>query len=399
MSIIGLLTIAGLLAAVVYSLLAVFAIVRFPLTRRVTCRRGGDLPFLSVLKPVRGLDPLAAAADAPRADVLRRALEQSLVTFFDQRYAGGFEVLFGFQDPEDAALPVVEALCAAFPEVPSRIVRVPQARGPNKKASVLAALALEARGDILVASDQDMRVDAGYLEAISAGFDAPDVGVVTCPYRTARADDLGGTFEALAIDVDFIPSTLVACVLDRWLSFALGATMAVRRETLQAIGGFSALEPYLADDYLLGNRSLRAGWRVVMSPYVIDNILPPTSFAGFFGHHLRWHRGYRVCRPLGYLFSVLMNGTVFALGAFAVLGAERGGAHVLGAWVLFRLAVSDFLFRRVAGRPMPLAWRPLVLVKDVVSFVLWGLAVGGNRVRWADRTFVLTPDGRLEDLP
>lgn len=390
-----LVTAAGLLAAVVYSLLAIVALIRFPLTRRVRVPRGCARPRLSLLKPVRGLDPLRGEADEAAAD-LRRALELNITSFFVQDYAGEFELLFGFQDPDDPALPLVETVCARHPHVPSRIVRVPGARGPNKKASVLAALARVASGDVLVASDQDMRVDPSYLEAVAAGFDGDHVGVVTCPYRSRFADDLGGRMEALSINVDFIPSTLVACTLDRWLSFALGATMAVRRETLRAIGGFEGLEPYLADDYLLGNRSLHAGWHVVMAPYVVDNVLPPTTFAQYFSHHLRWSRGYRVCRPSGYLFSVLMNGTVFALGACAAWGGVEAAGGIVAGWLTFRLAVASFLFGRVAGRPMPLGWLLLVPFKDLVSFVLWALAVGGNQVTWAGRVFTLTPDGRLE---
>lgn len=390
-----LVTAAGLLAAVVYSVLAIVALIRFPLTRRVRVPHGFRWPRLSLLKPVRGLDPLRDEAGEAAAG-LRRALELNITSFFVQSYAGEFELLFGFQDPNDPALPLVEAVRARYPHVPSRIVAVPGARGPNKKASVLAALAREASGDVLVVSDQDMRVDPTYLEAVAVGFEGDHVGVVTCPYRTRFADDLGGCMEALTINVDFIPSTLVARTLDRWLSFALGATMAVRRETLAAIGGFEGLEPYLADDYLLGNRSLHAGWHVVMSPYVVDNVLGPTTFAQYFSHHLRWNRGYRVCRPTGYLFSVLMNGTVFALGACAAWGGPQAAGGLIIGWLSFRLAVASFLFRRVAGRPIPLVWLGLVPVKDLVSFVMWALAVGGNQVTWAGRDFTLTPDGRLE---
>lgn len=390
-----LVTTAGLLAAVVYAVLAVVAVLRFPFTRRGSPADRDARPRLSLLKPVRGLDPLRGEADAQAAADLRRALELNLTSFFVQDYVGTFEIIFGFQDPQDPAIALVEDVCARYPHVASRVVRVPRAGGPNKKASVLAALAREATGDVLVVSDQDMRVDPGYLDAVAAGFCGDDVGVVTCPYRTRWADDLGGAFEALAINVDFIPSTLVACTLDRWLSFALGATMAVRRETLRAIGGFEGLEPFLADDYLLGNRALHAGWRVVMSPYVVDNILGPTSFRQFFDHQLRWNRGYRVCRQNGYLFSVLMNGTAFAVAGLA-LGVL--GLQTFFAWIAFRLCVASFLFRRVAGRPISPSWLLLVPVKDLITLVLWALAVRGNQVHWAGRTFTLARDGRLEPV-
>jgi ceramide glucosyltransferase len=383
--------VGGMLAAVVYSLLAGFAVMRFPLSRRGP-GRPADVPSVSVLKPVRGFDPLRYDG-AGVGDDLRRDLAANLSSFFIQDYPGAFELLFGFQEPDDPAIGLVEDLCRRHPHVRTRIVRVPEASGPNRKASVLAALVRLAEGEILVASDQDMRVDDRYLDAVVAPFDDEAVGAVTCPYRTRWCYDLGGALEALTIAVDFIPSTLVARMLDGGLSFALGATMAIRRRTLDAIGGFAGLEPYLADDYLLGNRTFQAGWRVEMSPYVVDNVVPPTSLRQYFGHQLRWSRGYRVCRPLGYFFSILMNGTGFALGALALLGAPA--LKLLAAWLVFRALVASFLFRRVAGRRMPWSWLALVPIKDLASLVLWSLAIGGNRVEWGGRRFTLTSDGRL----
>lgn len=317
----------------------------------------------------------------------------NLSSFFVQAYAGRFELLFGFQEPDDPALPLVEEMCALHPHVAARVVRVPTARGPNKKASVLAALSAHAEGDVLVVSDQDMRVDSSYLDGVVAAFDGEDVGLVTCPYRTRHAWDIGGIMEALTINVDFIPSTLVARMLDGGLSFALGATMAIRKDVLRAIGGFEGLEPFLADDYLLGNRTFHAGWRLCMCPYVVDNVVPPTSLRQYFSHQLRWSRGYRVCRPYGYFFSVLMNGTVFALASTLVLGAIKP----LSAWMLLRFTVASHLFQRVAGRRPPWSWLLLVPIKDVVSFAIWTLAVAGRpRVEWGGQRFILTSDGRLQ---
>ncbi len=436
----------GLLASLAYAAFTVTAVLRFPLTRsprRGTGKVRRTPGSVTVCKPVRGFDPLASwsveaggdfsrlvgellAGDGPASPLsgsgtraagciagnrlrstslrkdgtgeLARDLALNLSSFFLQDYDGPFELLFGFQDPDDPAIPLVEALCRAHPQVSARVVRVPEAVGPNRKASVLAALSRVAEGELLVVSDQDMRVDPSYLTAVVEAFQEDGVGVVTCPYRTALASDLGGALEALTIDVDFIPSVLVARTLERGLSFALGATMAVRRTALEAIGGFEALVPYLADDYLLGNRAKLAGWRVEMSPYPLDNVLPPTSFTQYFTHQLRWARGYRVCRPGGYVASVITHGTTLALLSSLVLGTGPSFWTLLAAWLTFRLLVARFLFRRVAGRSMPTIWLPLVPFRDVLASVIWVLAVSGHRVEWGGRAFLLERDGRLREF-
>jgi ceramide glucosyltransferase len=107
---------------------------------------GAAVPPVSVLKPVRGVDPDARAG---------------FESFFRLDYPA-YELVFGVADPADPVLPLLEALRAAHPGVPSRIVVAP-APGPNRKASLLEALAREARFDVLVATDADIRVAPAWL--------------------------------------------------------------------------------------------------------------------------------------------------------------------------------------------------------------------------------------------
>ncbi len=373
----------GLAAALCYTLGAALCVARFPFGYPPGYRQERrEWPSISVLKPMRGVEPL-------------EALRWNLGAMLDQDYPGKFEVLFGFQDVDDPALDFVERLCLEFPNVATNVV-IPGAPGPNRKASVLAALECVARGDILVVSDQDMRVDRHYLRSVAVGFDDPAAGVVTCPYRSTRAPSLGAVFEALAV-TDFVASVLVARSLEG-MSFALGATMAVRRSCLDAIGGFAALQPYLADDYELGNRALRSGAKVVLSPYVVENVLPRTSLVGFFKHQLRWARGYRVCRPVGYFCSVLMNGTVFALGLVSVTGGAPWAWQALGAWVSLRVGATFFAHVRLGGTVDQLLWMLLLPVKDLMGLALWFLALVGDTVEWGGTEYLLHADGTMTPL-
>ncbi|MBM3463190.1 MAG: glycosyltransferase [Armatimonadetes bacterium] len=367
---VSILFLAGLSAAVVYAALSVISLHAFlkekPRTAQVW-------PALSLLKPIRGVS---------------ESLEANLRTMLGQDYPE-FEVLFGFQDPDDPAISLVETLCAEYPEVRTEIVRAGEARGPNRKACVLKELARRARHDIFVISDQDMRVGRRYLRAVAAEFEDPRVGLTTLPYRTTEARGVGAVFEALAVDADFIPSALVAKRLEG-LTFALGATMAPRRAALAAIGGFEALEDFLADDYELGNRIHNAGYRITLCPYFVTNVVDAASLRSFFLHQLRWNRGYRVCRPTGYLGSVLMNGMVFAVG----LALVTGWWQAIPGWLAVRLFTAREILRALGVREE--WWLAFVPLKDVINFALWLLALRGNTVWWGGDRFVLHPDGRMQ---
>ncbi len=63
---------------------------------------------------------------------------------------------------------------------------------------------------------------------------------------------------------------LVAEMLEG-MKFALGPTMVVRRDCLDRAGGFRALGPYHADDFMLGNLISASGHRVVLSTHIIEH--------------------------------------------------------------------------------------------------------------------------------
>lgn len=379
---ISILLLCGLAGAAVYTLAAVACVSAFGYGVPEEARAGGrEWPPLSLLKPIHGL---------------HGGLEENIASMFAQDYPQ-HEILFGFQDPDDPAIPVVESVAARFPRVPCQIVRVPEAAGPNRKARVLAALAARARHGILVVSDQDMRVDPRYLRSVAAGFDDVEVGLVTCPYRTLEARGVGAILEALSVNVDFMPSVLVARQLEG-LSFALGATMAVRREALRGIGGFEALQPLLADDYELGNRLHRQGWRLALSTYVVDNSVGETTFGQFFRHQLRWARGYRVCRPLGYFFGIVMNGTVFAAGLLSLWHGSAAACALATAWLALRLAAGLHHHLRLGGRAAQWPWMLLLPLKDLLNFALWALAWIGDEVEWGHRRFRLKRDGSMSEI-
>ena len=96
-------------------------------------------------------------------------------------------------------------------------------------------------------------------------------------------------------------------------SYAFGATIAMRREVLEEIGGFLPIANLLADDYEIGYRAFQRGYVNELSTEVVDTVLSVGSWRRLYDHQVRWARTYRVNRTGGYFGSILTHGTFWAL--------------------------------------------------------------------------------------
>lgn len=357
------------LAATAYYLLALVAAARWK--RRGPPRTSGRQP-VSILKPLHGRDAH-----------LWEALRSHAVQDYPE-----FEILFGVTDPDDPALADAQRLRAEFPALRIEITVV-STEALNAKAGVLAALARQARYPVLLVNDSDITVDPGYLEAVTASLEDPRVGLVTCLYR-AEADSPATRLEALGIATEFAPSVLVARLLGV-AEFALGSTMAFRADLLRKIGGFEAIEGYIADDYQLGLRISRLGYRIHFAPVVVATDLGAGSWDEVWRHQLRWSRTIRVSRPGGYYGYVVTHATFWALVAFAG-GQWWAGCLALAVRIAAGVAVGAGILgdRRAAKN----SW--LIPFRDLFGFTVWLAGSFGSRVAWRDQTLNLRADGRIE---
>ena len=339
----------------------------------------GDPPPVSVLKPMRGLDAGA---------------RENLASFLTQDYPD-YEVLFGVTDPLDPALELVRRLQRQFPARRIRGIVAPKS-ATNEKAAILSYLASRARYDTLVVSDSDMRVGPDYLRRVTAPLRDPQVGLVTCLYRGSQAETLTAVLEALYMGATFLPSVLVARRYLR-MGFALGASVALRREQLGQIGGFEGLADYLADDYQLGARIAATGRRVHLSDYVIQSILGATPFKEQWNREVRRAKCSRVSRPREYPALLVTFSTPLALLAAAALGFSALGWAVVAISLLVRWFVVQQVTGCTGDELSREAWLWLPL-RDLLTAVVWCAASVGRRVTWRDRTFVLREGGRLQEL-
>jgi len=364
---------ALLSASLAYCVLAIVAAVRY---RRIRPPQSGEPVSISILKP------LAGAEDG---------LEENLRSFFAQRYPS-FEILFAVRSADDPAIAVVERLQACYPAVPSRLIVTGEPPYPNAKVYSLDCMLSAACYRLVVMADSDTRVTPDMLSTIAAEFRDENLGLATCPYRAVPGRSFWSTLEALGLNTDFVGGVLVARMLDG-MKFALGPTIAARRETLLRIGGFDAVKDYLAEDFVLGKLAADHGYGVILSSYVIEHRIGAQPFAANLRHRLRWNRSTRRSRPWGYLGQVFTNPLPLAL---LLCAASPAWWPLLAVTAVFRTAAAWATAGGVLRDPLTRRLWWLVPIQDIAGFLVWIAGFFGNTILWRGRKYWLLRDGRFE---
>jgi len=294
-----------------------------------------------------------------------------------------YEVIFGAHTADDAAIEMVNRLIAEFPKVNLRLVVDGRLAGPNRKAANLANIARAARYDFFLIADSDVRVDQDCVASMVAPFEDRSVGAVASIYKGWPTDKAASEFGALYLNDWFVPSVLVDVDL-RGIDFVFGAMSAVRRESLEAIGGFEMLAGCLAEDFSMGRLIARRGWHVVLSPYACQTVVTDSGFGEMLRHEVHWQRLERSCRPIDQFMSVV----TWPLPLLLLLLLPQPsviGLSIIGAHVALRIALHYFVRRsfRIPGPPQP--W--LVPLRECVCFLAWGGGLLGSNVTWGQETF------------
>jgi ceramide glucosyltransferase len=376
MTIAALLLTALLAGALVYCLLTVLAARRY---LAVPDEVLSHTPPISILKPLAGHD---------------EGLEENLRSFFVQAYPE-WEILFAVHRADDPAVAVVEKLRREFPARPStRLIVTGEPPGPNAKVFSLERMTDEARYDLLVTSDSDARVTPELLATLAREFQLESVGVVTCPYRAVPGKTLWSKLEAIGMNTEFLGGVLVARLVEG-MKFALGPTMALRRNVLAAIGGFRSLRDYLAEDFVIGKRAAELGWKVLLSSYVIELRIGSQPFRMNLRHRLRWARSTRRSRPLGYWGQVFTNPLPLALLLWLL---EPRAWPLVAVTLVIRAAAAWAVAGWVLHDPLTRShWWSLPL-QDLLSFFVWIAGFFGNKILWRGKEFYLTKDGTLRPI-
>ena len=379
----------GTVTSTLYCLMVIAAAVGFGLRKRREDRMEATfLPAVSVLKPLHGMEP---------------GLERNIESFFEQDYPE-FELLFCARHSTDAGLRLAQQVGERYPQVDAHYVTCgePSPEFHNAKVYSLAKLDSVAKHELLITSDADVRVTKNYLRRMVQNLKDPQVGLASCVYigttdKGARAG-FSSQLDAVGKSVEMTSGVLVADMLEG-TKFALGASMALRKESFQKAGGFGELGQYYADDFVLGNRLAAQGVGVRMATHVIRLMVQDTPFGLSFRNQLRWMQSTRRSRPLGHLGSGLTFAVPF--GLIGMLWGLLSGHPALGVMWLAGMILNRWLqagaILRVLGDPDWLRGMLLYPLRDLLGSVLWLGSYGGDRFYYRGKIYRLRHGGRVEE--
>ncbi len=353
----------------------------FLLRRRRSPGPSPDFPPVTILKPLKGED---------------RELYENLASFCRLDYPR-LQIVFTLASPEDPALAAVLRLRRDFPGLDIEVVVSKNRIGLNPKINNLSNSAPFVKHDLILMSDSDIRVRPDLLRRMLAPLRDPRVGLVTCFYRSTPGPGLWAGLEALSVNAHFLPQALTAAAFG--MRFAMGAAILVRREAFERSGGFKNLAAHLADDFILGESVQAAGYRLEYADAVVDSIPETAGGREHLRHQVRWARTIRICRPAGYLGSLLLHGFSLLCLKLALFGFEPGAA-ALALGVLGAKALALCLGRLLDGKPSQgLASLALLPLSEWIAFGAWLAGFGSSQVLWRGELYSVEPRGRLSPVP
>jgi ceramide glucosyltransferase len=380
MSLFRLLCDAGIIIGVGYCLASLVAALRFA---KRAAKRPAALPKIAprvaILKPLHGTDESLAA---------------NLISFLEVAYPR-LDHFFAVSSYDDPAAEVPAALRARYQFANITLLVGEEPDCANRKIAKVIKMSDRAeKADIFVMSDADISVDRDYLLRIVSELESDDrVGIVTCAYRARPSGSFMSRLEALFVNTDFTPQVLLSSALEP-MRHALGATVAIKRDALESIGGFRAVKDLLADDFYLGRFATQHDWGVKLSDSLVTLSFEETRLRAVWRRQLRWARTVRWVRPVS-VGTIFCHATFWAVLLMLISGFSAGSIAVLVGVLALRIGISAVIIARVLKLPGLARDAWMVPLKDLLAAAIWLVSLTGNEVVWGGERFRSGRDGMM----
>lgn len=361
----------------IYYLLALYSTAHFLADAKGRGKDHGNFtPPLSCLKPIKGLD-----VDA----------YENYASFCRQDYPQ-YEIVFCV-DQDDPALPVLEKLIRDFPERDIRLLFGSGRDAINDKVARLVRLTTEAKYDLFVITDGDVRVRPDYLRNVAAPFRDPKVGAATCLYVSTQEKSFLEELQSISMISDFFAGIIVAWQLDG-VKFTLSQSILTTRKNIEGFGGYQRIEDRPADDLYIGRLAAEQGFEVRLLPYVVQSVADFQTLREFLYKRVRWMTVMRLMRPWGHVGLIFTWGLPWALLAIAVHPTLTVAAAYLGTYFALRIAMTWLI--GVGAMKQKGLWKkiPLIPLWDAFAFFIWLISFGRKTIRWRGIDYFLR-EGRL----
>jgi ceramide glucosyltransferase len=344
----------------------------------------GNLPALTVLKPIKGLE---------------EELEQNLRSFFEQAYPAPYQLVFASTEPADLGIRLARKVAAEYPGIATRFVLSDPAFGINPKVANLAGALRAAEHDLVLQTDANVRLRAGYLRAVVEEWESSGAAMLGSLIAARGERSLGAVLDNIQLNTFTTPGLCLADSLAN-IQCVLGKAMLFRRSELDALGGLELVKDVLAEDYVLGQLYAQAGKKVVLSRLCVDNINVAAPLSRFLSRHARWLKMRVVVHLGGFFADLFSNAAFFAFLAWLASGCAQPLLAVYLGVVLYKLALDQRLIERLRGEPLAMSHALCAPLRDLVMPAIWLYAAFSRTTEWRGARFrlgrgsLLTPLGR-----
>ena len=342
-----------------------------------------DRPPISILKPLAGIDV---------------GLEKNLESFFQFDYPK-YEIIFSVHSITDPAVDTAKRVMAKYPAIPARLIVSGPCRQARNPKVINTAPAFElAQYEWVFMADSTLRLAPDFLTRCAMYF-SPETGSVSAVVTTASAAGLGGRLEHVLMNT----FNVRALYLGRYLKlpFVWGKAVLFRRSVVESFGGVRSLENYLAEDFVLGTRIQRAGYKTVMMDEPALEYAWASTFMDYWKRQLRWGRTRRffsltlaMLTPFG---SSLVSGLIGAWALKSLFGIPFGIS--LASHYAIWFACDVWLFKEL-GQTYSLEAFGAWVLRELLDVPLWFATMMGSTVEWKGQKFlILGEDTRLVPAP
>ena len=333
-------------------------------------------PSVSILKPLRGLDP---------------GLLENLESFLTLDYPE-YEVVLSIVDPLDPAVKVVQDLLTKYPNSKARLILGGTELGANPKINNLSLPYGQARHDLLLVSDSNVRAYPRYLKDIVPHLKG-NVGVVTSAIACFGAEGIGGALEEAHWNTYYSRWSYTAESLG--MAFVIGKSMLFDRAVAAEFGGLLSLKDYIAEDYMLGHRMKSIRKTVALSSKPVKQFVGKKSIRDFWIRNRRWNMLQRKSEPVVFWlepmhFSVV-SGLVGAIGLYGAYSFKPLDVILATVTIWY---TSDYIQSLLMGTELMLMhW----LEKECIIPLIWVHSVFSSTIDWRGSKLKMLAGGKVQN--
>ena len=305
-----------------------------------------------------------------------------------------FEVLIMDDGSTDRTAAIVRGL-AAKSQVNLQLIALPDTDTPSPKKRAIETAIGHAKGNLIITTDGDCRVESGWLQSIAACYAATGAKLISAP--VTFSEERSVTDHLQTVEFASLIGSGASAIAAGYPSLCNGANLAYEKNAFIAVGGFEGVRHIASgdDEFLMHKIAAKypGGVQFLKDPRAIVTTKAHNNWQAFFRQRKRWAskwKHYQSKTPLFlaiYIFacnfSLIVSGLLYAIGLVdGYFFISLLSAKCLPEW-LFLGSVLSFL-----KKPKSIFYIPVTQIIYPFYVCFFGLAAQRPTYEWKGRRLV-----------